>query len=202
MLSFCKFEKESDYQTIRSIVQHNCSKTGHLYPQIHVGNLDFERYAFEKSPDVLYKTIWFISDNKSRIGFITSEEGEFYITVLSEFQCHMNEIFDFVEHNLHGKGTVVTTEANSEDKLLTSILEQRGYIRTGNYGVNGICDLSKIPVQLHIPDGYRIRSTHKQDVVWRAELFNLATAGIGTTAQRYENMMSSLSYSDGIVFIL
>ena len=114
----------------------------------------------------------------------------------------MNEIFDFVEHNLHGKGTVVTTEANSEDKLLTSILEQRGYIRTGNYGVNGICDLSKIPVQLHIPDGYRIRSTHKQDVVWRAELFNLATAGIGTTAQRYENMMSSLSYSDGIVFIL
>ena len=56
MLSYRKFNKESDYNVMRRIVQNNCVKTGHLYPQLHVGNLDFERYAFEESPDILYKT--------------------------------------------------------------------------------------------------------------------------------------------------
>lgn len=198
MLSFCKFEKESDYNSMRSIVQHNCSKTGHLHPQIHIGNLDFERYAFKESPGVVYETIWFVTDSKSKIGFITAEQNEFYITVLPEYKCCLEEVLDFVEKNLYSEGTVVTTEANSEEKLLTNILKRRGYIRTENYRYSGICDLSKIPIQLPILDGYRIRSTRKQDVIRRAELFNLATGGIGTTAQRYESMMNSLSYSDAL----
>ena len=48
MLSYRKFDKESDYNIMRRIVQQNCLQIGHLYPQLHVGNLDFDRFACEE----------------------------------------------------------------------------------------------------------------------------------------------------------
>jgi predicted N-acetyltransferase YhbS len=202
MLSFRKFEKESDYFIMHRIVQHKCSQTGHLYPQLHTGNLDFERYAFAETPDILYETTWFILDCKNEIGFITSEEDEFYITILPEFQHHMQTILDFIEQSIYSCGAGITTEANSKDMLLTEILEKRGYTRTENFRYTGICELSKISRQSPLANGYIIRHTNKTDAPRRAELFDLATGGIGTTAQRYDSMMDSVSYCNALDLVV
>lgn len=202
MLSYRKFDKESDYNIMRCIVQHNCVQTGHLYPQLHIGNLDFERYAFEESPDILYKTTWFVSDGKMENGFITVEEDEFFITVMSGFEHFKQDILDYMEHNCYTHGSIITTDANSEDRLLNNILKQRGYTKTPRFRFNGICDLSKIHSYSSLPDGFSIRLTQKKDVVRRVELFVLATGGIGTTSERYERMMSSPSYSDAMDLVI
>ena len=55
MLNYRKFNKESDYNIMRRIVQHNCLQTGHLYSQLHIGNLDFDRFGCEESQDIPYK---------------------------------------------------------------------------------------------------------------------------------------------------
>jgi RimJ/RimL family protein N-acetyltransferase len=202
MLSYRKFYKESDYNIIRHIVQDNCLQTGHLYPQMHIGNLDFERYAFEDSPDILYKTTWFVSDGKMEIGFITVGEDEFFITLLSEFQHFTPDILKYIESNCYTQGTTITTEANSEDKQLISILEEQGYIKTDYFRFCGICDLFKVAPYPQLPDGFSIRLTQKKDVERRAELFGLATGGIGTTSERYERMMNSPSYRDAMDLVV
>jgi RimJ/RimL family protein N-acetyltransferase len=202
MLRYRKFDKESDYNVMRSIVQHNCVQTGHLYPQLHIGNLDFERYAFEESPDILYKTTWLVSDDKIEIGFITVQEDEFSITVISEFEHFTQDILDYIEHNCYSKGSTITTEANTEDTLLNNILEERGYTKTDYFRFCGICDLSKIQPYPSLPSEFRLRLTQKKDVARRVELFGLATGGIGTTSERYIRMMTSPSYGDAMDFVV
>jgi RimJ/RimL family protein N-acetyltransferase len=202
MLSYRKFNKESDYNIMRCIVQSNCLEAGHLSPQLHVGNLDFERYAFEESPDILYKTTWFVVNSEAEIGFITVQEDEFFITVLIKFEHLVDEMMDFVEHNCYSRGNIITTDANSEDKLLNSTLRRRGYTKTGNFRFNGICDLSKVPLFVPLPDEFTIRLTQKKDIVRRSELFGLATGGIGTTPENYERMMNSPSYCDAMDFVV
>ncbi|MBZ9687396.1 GNAT family N-acetyltransferase [Clostridium estertheticum] len=202
MLSYRKFDKESDYNIMRRIVQHNCVQTGHLYPQLHVGNLDFERYAFEEIPDILYKTTLLVTDDKIEFGFITFQEDEFSISVLSNFEHFKQDILDYIEHNCYMKGTTITTEANAEDDLLSSILEERGYTKTEYFRFCGICDLSKIQPYPSLPRGFSLRLTQKKDVSRRVELFGLATGGIGTTSERYERMMNSPSYGDAMDFVV
>ena len=77
----------------------------------------------------MYKTTWLVSDDKIEIGFITVQEEEFFITVLSEFKHLTQDILDYIEHKCYTKGTIITTDANSEDKLLSSILEERKYVK-------------------------------------------------------------------------
>ena len=202
MLSFRRFNKESDYNIMRNIVQHNCLEAGHISPQLHIGNLDFERYAFEENPDVLYKTTWFVANGETEIGFITVQEDEFYITVLIEFKCLMDDILNYIENNCYTQGSTISTDANSEDILLNRTLEQRGYTKTGYFRFNGICDLSKVPLYTPLPDEFVIRLTKKKDIVRRTELFGLATGGTGTTPENYERMMSSPSYCDAMDFVV
>lgn len=202
MLNYRKFNKESDYNIMRLIVQNNCLKEGHICPQMHIGNLDFERYAFDENPDILYKTTWFVANGEGEIGFITVQEDEFYITVLIEFKHLMDHIINFIEHNFYSHGATISTDANSEDKLLNSTLEQRGYTKTGNFRFNGICDLSRVSLYMPLPDEYNIRLTQKKDIVRRVELFGLATGGVGTTPKNYERMMSSPSYCDAMDFVV
>ena len=202
MLIYRRFNKESDYNIMRLIVQHNCSEAGQISPQLHIGNLDFERYAFEENPDVLYKTTWFVADSEAEIGFITVQEDEFFITVLIEFKTLMNEIIDFVEHHCYDNGNTISTEANSEDELLNSTLERRGYTKTGYFRFNGICDLTKVQPYIPLPEEFRIRLTQSKDIVRRAELFGLATGGVGTTPENYERMMSSPSYRDAMDLVV
>lgn len=202
MLNYRRFNKESDYNIMRCIVQHNCLEAGHKSPQLHIGNLDFERYAFDESPDKLYKTTWFVANGEAEVGFITVQEDEFYITVLIEFEYLAAEILNFIENNCYSKGTTITTDANSEDELLNGILEQRGYTKTGNFRFNGICDLSKIPLNVPLSDEFSIRLTQKKDLVRRAALFGLATGGSGTTPENYERMMNSPSYCDAMDFVV
>ncbi len=202
MLSYRKFNKESDYNIMRSIVQQNCVKTGHLYPQIHIGNLDFERYAFDESPDLVYNTTWFVSEGKMKIGFIIVQEDEFFIILLSGFEHLSEQIMEYIEKNCYAKGVTITTDANSEDKLLSNVLEQRGYTKSGRFRFYGICDLSEIYSYTSLPDGLSIRLTEKKDVARRTELFGLATGGVGTTPERYERMMSSQSYIDALDLVV
>lgn len=203
MLSFRKFDKESDYNIMRHIVQHNCLQTGNLYPQLHIGNLDFDRYACEESPDICYKKNWIVYDSKTEVGFITAEEDGFYfITVLSEFKHLTQDIINYVEHDCYKQGAILTIEANSEDKLLISTLEQGGYSYTDNLGYHGICDLSKILPHSPLPKGFSIRISQKSDVERRVELFGLPTGGIGTSAERYERMMNSTSFCDAMDFVV
>lgn len=202
MLSYLKFHKESDYNIMRSIVQQNCLQTGHLYPQLHIGNLDFERYAWEENPNALYKNTWIISDCEMEIGFITVGDDEFFITVLSDFQHLTQDILKYIEHNFYKHGTTITTEANSKNKMFNRILEEEGYTKTDYFRFCGICDLSKITVHSPLPEGFTIRLTQKKDVARRVELFDLATGGIGTTIERYERMMNSPSYSDAMDLVV
>jgi ribosomal protein S18 acetylase RimI-like enzyme len=202
MLNYRRFNKESDYAIMRFIVQQNCLEAGQISPQLHIGNLDFERYAFEESPDVLYKTTWIVENGETEIGFITVQENEFYITVLVKFDYFMDDIFNFIENNFYSHGNTISTDANSEDKLLNSILEQRGYTETGHFRFNGICDLSKVPLHMPLPDEYSIRLTQKKDIIRRVELFGLATGGVETTPENYERMMSSPSYCDAMDFVV
>lgn len=202
MLNYRRFNKESDYNIMRKVVQHNCLEAGHTYPQLHIGNLDFERYAFDENPDLLYETTWLVAKGEDEIGFITVQEDEFYITVLIEFEHLKSEILDFIEHNCYSHGNTISTEANSEDKLFNSTLEQRGYTKTGYFRFNGICNLSKISLYEPLPDEYRIRLTQKNDIVRRVELFGLATGGTGTTPENYERMMNSPSYCDAMDFVV
>lgn len=194
MLSYRKFDKESDYSIMHSIVQQNCAKTGHLYPQLHVGNLDFERYTFEKTPDILYNIIWFISKDKKEIGFIAAYEDEFYFIVLPGFEHLAPDILDYLEQNCYTHGISVTTDVNSEDKFLNNLYEQRGYTKTDNFRFNGICELSKIEPCPPLPEGYIIRLTQKKDIERRVELYGLAAGGRCTTSEGYVKMMNSPSY--------
>jgi len=202
MLSYRNFDKESDYNIMRRIVQYNCLQNGHLYPQLHIGNLDFERYVWEEDPEILYKNTWIVSDSKTEIGFITAGEDEFIITVLLDFQHLTQDILKYIEHNCYKQGATIAIEANSENKLLSSILEEEGYTKTGYFRFCGICDLSKISSYPPLPDGFNIRLTQKKDVAKRVELFGLATGGIGTTSERYERMMNSPSYGDAMDFVV
>jgi hypothetical protein len=202
MLNYRKFDKESDYNIMRQIVQHNCLQTGHLHPQLHIGNLDFERYAFEESPNILYKTTWLVSDGKIEIGFITASEDEFCVTVRSEFEHLTQEIINYIELNCYTHGDILTIDANSENKFLSGILEKRGYSQTDNFGYKGICDLSEISPPSQLIEGFNIRLSQKKDVARRVELFGLPTGGIGTTSERYEKMMNSTSYCDAIDLVV
>lgn len=202
MLSYRKFDKESDYNIMRSIVQHNCLQTGNLYPQLHIGNLDFERYVFDESPDILYKKILIVTNSKVEIGFITADKDDYCITLLLEFEHFTQDILEYIEHNCYTTGTTVSTEANSEDKLLSSILERKGYSKTDYSRFFGICDLSKIKLYPPLPDGFSLRLTQKKDISRRVELFGLATGGIGTTSERYERMMNTPSYGEAMDFVV
>lgn len=202
MLNYRKFDKESDYSVMRSIVQQNCLKTGHLYPILHVGDLDFDRYVYEESPDICYKKNWIVSDNKIEIGFITAEEDCFVITVLSEFQHFTKDILNYIEHNCYAEGTTVTTEANSEDKFLSSILQEQGYIKTDSFRFAGICDLAKMPQSSPLSDEFSIRLTEHKDIDRRVELFGIPTGGSVTTSERYERMMNSPSYNDAMDLVV
>lgn len=82
------------------------SATGHLYPQLHIGNLDFDRYACEESPDIPDKKNWIVADSNTEIGFITVEEEYFFITVLSEFKHTIQDIMSYIEHNCYPKGAI------------------------------------------------------------------------------------------------
>ncbi len=196
MLNYRKFNKESDYKVMRHIVQQNCLQIGHLYPQLHVGNLDFDRFACEESPDISYKKNWIVSYSNTEIGFITIEEEYFFLTVLSEFKHLSQDIMNYIEHNCYTTGATITTEINSEDRLLTSILEERGYVQIDGFGYAGMCDLSKIATCSPMPAGFKIRISQKRDVARRVELFAIPTGGVGTTSERYERMMNSPSYCD------
>jgi ribosomal protein S18 acetylase RimI-like enzyme len=202
MLSYRKFNKESDYNIMRSIVQTNCAKTGHLYPQLHLGNLDFERYVFEETPDILYDTIWFVYQDKMEVGFFAAYEDEFYIIVLQGLEHLTPDILDYIEHNCYTHGTSVTTDVNSEDKLLNNLFEQRGYTKTDKFRFNGLCDLSKIKPFPALPDGFSIRLTEKKDIERRVELFGLPTGGRSTTPEGYEKMMNSPSYGDALDLVV
>jgi hypothetical protein len=92
--------------------------------------------------------------------------------------------------------------ANSENILLSDILMQSGYTKTGEFRFSGICNLSTIQGYKPLPNGLSIRQTQKQDVERRAQLFGLATGGKGTTSERYENMMNSPSYRDAIDLVV
>jgi RimJ/RimL family protein N-acetyltransferase len=201
MLSYRKFDKESDYDIMRHIVQKNCLQTGHLYPQLHVGNLDFDRFGCNENPDLNKKT-WIVSDEKREIGFITAEEDEFFITTLSGFQYLTQDILKYIECNCYTEGTTITTEANSEDKLLNSILEDQGYTKTDYFRYSGICDLSKIQKSTLLPDGFSIRLTQKKDIARRVELFGIPTGGIKITTERYERLMNSPSYGDAMDLVV
>ena len=203
MLSYRKFDKESDYNIMRCIVQNNCVQTGHLYPQIHIGNLDFDRYVCEETPDISYKKNLIISDHKTEIGFITVEEdGFFFITILSKFKHYTQDIMNYIEYNYYMKVATITTEANSEDMLLSSILEERGYTKTNKFRYCGICDLSKILPFSPLPDGFNICVSQKKDITRRVELFGLATGGMAITSKRYERLMNSPSYCDAIDLVV
>ncbi|MBC8061644.1 MAG: GNAT family N-acetyltransferase [Clostridiaceae bacterium] len=202
MISYRKFSNESDYRVMRSIVQHNCLQVGHLYPQLHIGNLDFERYALEENPNILYKTIWLVYEGEMEIGFITVLEIEFSLTLLSDYENFTQEILDYIEHNCYNHGVTILTNANSEDMLLNNILEQRGYTKTTRFRFNGMCDLSKISSCPSLSYGFSIRLTQKTDVAKRVELFRLATGGRGTTSECYERMMNSPSYSDALDLVV
>ena len=201
MLSYRKFDKESDYDIMRHIVQQNCLKTGHLYPQLHVGNLDFNRFGCDESPD-LYKKTWIVSDGEREIAFIIAEDDEFFITTLLGFQYLTQDILKYVEYNCYAQGAVITTEANSEDKLLNSILEEQGYTKTDYFRYSGICDLSKISKSTSLPEGVSIRLTQKKDIARRVELFGIPTGGIEITSERYKRLVNSPSYGDAIDLVV
>lgn len=202
MLNYRKFDKESDYNIMHSIVKQNCAKTGHLYPQLHIGNLDFERYTFEETPDILYNIIWIISKDKIDIGFFAAYEDEFYITVLPGFEHLIPDVLSYLEHNCYTHGMSVTTDINSEDKLLTKLFQQRGYTKTDKFRFNGICELSKIEPQPPLPYGFNIRLTQKKDIERRVELYGLAAGGRRTTSEGYERMMNSPSYEDALDLVV
>lgn len=202
MLSYRRFDKESDYDIMRDIVQQNCIRTGHLYPQLHIGNLDFERFSFEETPDTLYQTNWFVYEDKTAIGFFTVVEDEYYIILDEEFKQHIAVVIDYIQQNCYAEGTTFTTDANSEDRHLSASLEQKGYTKTGKHRFNGFCCLSTIPVPTAMPEGYSIRLTEKTDAARRAELYGLATGGIGTSPERYLKMMEAPSYSDALDLVV
>ncbi|GMQ60674.1 hypothetical protein AN1V17_50750 [Vallitalea sediminicola] len=199
MLSYRRFDKESDYNIMRHIVQHNCKKSGHLYPQLHIGNLDFERYSFG---EILNDTTWFVLDGIVEIGFITRQEDEFFFAIIPEYKHLIQDILKFIECNCYVHGATITTEANSKDRLICDALEERGYIKTSNFRFNGICDLSKIASYPPLLGEFKIRQTQMKDVARRVELFGLAAGGATTTPERYIKMMNSPSYCDAMDLVV
>ena len=157
-----------------------------------VGNVDSTQY----------KKNWIVSDGNTEIGFITAEEEYFFITVLLEFKHLIQDIMNYIEHNYYTNGDTITTEINSEDKLLISILEERGYVQIDGFGYAGMCDLSKIAPCSPLPDGFSIRISQKRDIERHVELFAIPTGGVGTTSERYERMMNSPSYCDAIDLVI
>jgi len=194
MLSYRKFTNERDYSTMQRIVQENCLKTGHLFPQLHIGHLDFDRYPCGEDP---HERTRIVSEGSSDLGFIVVPEDaddEFVISVLPEFQYHLEEIIGYVEDNCYSEGTCFTVESNSENEVLNAVLEEKGYVKADYFRYCGICDLSELAATPQLAEGYSIRQTLKSDLEKRVELFVLATGGLPTTLERYERMMDAPLY--------
>jgi len=204
MLNYCRVDNESDYEVMRNIVQKRCSDTGHLYTQMHVGNLDFERYAFRDNPDDFLQNSWLITDDdKSKtIGFINTEDDEFFIALLPDKNHFISEVIDYIEHHIYEKGSKVIFDININDVQMNDMLLDKGYTRTSSYRYSGICDLSSIRSKTALPDGFKIRETIGNDIGSRVKLFVLATGGEETTPERYMNLMNSPSYSDAFDLVV
>ncbi|MBI9011502.1 MAG: GNAT family N-acetyltransferase [Clostridiales bacterium] len=203
MLNYHRVDKESDYEVMRRIVQKRCASTGHLYTQMHVGNLDFERYAFRDNPDDFLRNSWLITDNKSEtIGFIMTEDDEFFISLLPEKNHLISEVIDYIEQHIYKTGSKVIFDINIMDSQMKDMLIKKGYTRTSSYRYSGFCDLSSIRSKTVLPRGYRIRKTNINDIERRVKLFVLATGGVETTTERYKNLMNSPSYSDAFDLVV
>lgn len=204
MLKYFKLRSESDYESIRDIVRHNCSVSGHLHPQLHIGNLDFERYAFRNSDDDFYDNAWLIEDDTSNkiIGFIITEEEEFFFSLLTEHRHHMEAVMEYVENCIYGTGEKVVFDINTNNTDMAKLLKRRGYKQTDFYRYSGLCDLSLIHSEYRLPEGYSIRNTTLNDVKSRVKLFSLATGGVETTEEKYRGLMSSPSYQDSLDLVV
>lgn len=199
MLNYRKYINENDYNIMRRILQQNCKNTGHIYPQLHIGALDFDRFSFG---DVMCETTWLVLKDKDEIGFIILDEDEFYIKILHEYVNCFSEILSYIESSLFKKGDTITTEANSKDIYYCKVLKQKGYTRTSSYRFNGFCDLSKISTYIPLPSGFYIRETDLEDIDRRVELFGIATGGITTTYEYYRDMMNSPSYNNAMDLVV
>lgn len=202
MLTYRRFEKESDYDIMGGILQNNCTKTGHLYPQLHVGNLDFERFSFDESPEMIYENIQFVCRDGKVIGFLDVREDEFFITLATGEEEWKAEIMDYIEETCYPKGATLSTDANSEDVVFTELLAEKGFAKTEGSRFHGICDLSEIEAAKPMLEGYRIRTSTLADLSRRAELYVLATGGVKTTEAQYERMMQGPAYGDALDMVV
>lgn len=205
MLSYKKYDNEDeDYEKMRIIVQKNCMSTGHLYTQTHIGNLDFERYAFRNDSDDFYSNCWLIFDtvNNESVGFIITEENEFFISLLPEYKHFISEVIDYTEREVLEKCSKVIFDSNTKDFQMNNLLLKKGYTRTTSYRYSGICDLSAIGLKTALPIGFKIRKTCKNDIGRRVRLFALSTGGVETTYEKYNNLMKSPSYSDAFDLVV
>lgn len=204
MLNYIKYRDEHDYELMRDIVKYNCSKSGHLFTQLHIGNLDFERYAFRNTPNDFHENCWLIQELPSNgiIGFIITEGEEYFISLMLEYRKYTNEVMDYIENCLYDNGSKVIFDINSINQEMIKLLVERGYTQTTSYRYSGMCDLSQISSEYKLPDEYSIRNTTVDDVKNRVKLFSLATGGVETSEEKYKNMMNAPSYSDALDLVV
>lgn len=204
MLNYRRLTQESDYEVMRSIVQKNCISTGHSCSQMHVGNLDFERFAFRDDPVDFIRNSWLITSDEDgeSIGFINTEEEEYFVSLLPDYKHLTSEVINHIENHIYDKGSKVIFDINSNDVQMRNMLLDKGYIRTSSYRYAGICDLSSICDKTDLPSGFRIRETSIDDIEERVRLFVLATGGAETTSGRYMNLMNSPSYQDAFDMVV
>jgi len=202
MIEYRRFSCESDYEIMGRILRDNCSKTGHLYPQLHIGNLDFERFSFDENPEMIYKNIHFVLEAGKEIGFLDIREDEFYITMAVGNESYYPDIMDYIEKSCYPKGEILSTDANSENLIFSKLLEDRGFEKTEKTRFHGICNLAEIESPKALPKGYRMRASRIEDLSRRAELYSLATGGVSTTEKQYESMMNGPAYNDALDMVV
>lgn len=199
MIQFRDFTSENDYQILREISKHNCMHTEAYAPRFHIGNLDFDRFAFGLD---LFKMIKFVLLENREIGFIAIHSDGFLFDLIIEEKKWTSDVLQYIESHSYNQSKILETEANSNDLILCRSLEENGYVKQESYRYKGLCDLTKIKEQPPLADGYTIDISTYDDIDRRVELFGIATGGFETTAELYRNMMNSPSYQDALDLVV
>jgi len=202
VLDYRRLTCEEDYEKMKDVLRSQCRETGHLYPQEHIGNLDFERYGFHDDLTYIYDTSWLIMHREEVVGFITLEGEEFVLGLLGTFKDQVNEVFKAIEEDLCPSFDTLVYDVLDQDTQTQEILHARGYKRSDRFRYAGICRLESLSPVSMLPHGFVIRPSREEDINQRVDLFHLPTGGVGISRARYINLIQAPSFDKNLDFVV
>ncbi|WP_455715526.1 GNAT family N-acetyltransferase [Anaerosporobacter sp.] len=141
MVQIIPVKNEEDYQLLLSVESLICKETPERWHQ-HFGGIGVDRYFFGDNNDEIFEYGKLIYLGNHTIGYalVYLEEGEYNVSLLSEWKEKIAEIIPLIEKMLH-KGQSISTVCN--DNLVKEQLIALGYVSQGEVTYSAVIDLDR-----------------------------------------------------------